>query len=113
MIHQAINSNPPHLIQFYYTGDSQPGYRTVEPHMIALNLNDALCLSAWFLSGPSTSGPQGFKEYEMEFVSEVTVLEETFAGPRPGYQPDGGKILHSIQCHLLVPAPSRRSKLDC
>ncbi len=96
----AISSNPPHLIQFYYTGDSLSGFRTVEPHMIALNPKEALCLSAWFLSGASKSGTQGFKEYKMEFVSQVTMLAETFSGARPGYQPDGGKVFHSVQCRL-------------
>jgi len=100
LICQAINSQPPHLISFYYTGDSIPGLREVEPHMIAYNPKNALCLSAWFLSGASKSGTQGFKEYNMDFVSQVTVLEETFQGPRPGYQPDGGKVFHSVQCGL-------------
>ena len=110
---QAIHSNPPRLIRFYYTGDRLPGFRIVEPHMIALNPNEALCLRACFLSGDSQSSTQGFQEYEMEFVSEVTVLEETFAGPRPGYHPAGGTIVHSVQCRLLVPALLQCSKLDC
>ena len=98
LVCQAIESR--HVISFFYTGDSLPGYRTVEPHMIALNPKDALCLSAWFLSGTSKSGTQGFKEYKMDFVSDVTVLEEQFEGARPGYQPDGGKVFHSVQCRL-------------
>jgi len=97
---QAINARPPHLISLYYTGDSMPGYRTVEPHMIAYNQKEVLCLSAWFLSGASKSGTQGFKEYKMEFISQVTVLEETFPGPRPEYKPDGGKVFHNVQCGL-------------
>ena len=75
-------------------------FRTVEPHMIALNSLDALCLSAWFISGTSQSGSQGFKVYKMDSVSQVTVLEQTFTGPRPSYQPTGGKSFHSVQCGL-------------
>lgn len=88
------------LISFYYTGDGVPGYRTVEPHMIALNSTDTLCLSAWFLSGASKSGTQGFKVYKMESVSQVTILDQSFTGPRAGYQPDGGKSFHSVRCRL-------------
>lgn len=98
LICQAIQSK--NLITLYYTGDSLPGFRTVEPHMIALNSLNAVCLSAWFLRGVSKSGYQGFKEYKMDFVSQVTVLPGTFAGPRPGYQPTGGKMFHSVQCGL-------------
>jgi hypothetical protein len=97
-ISAAIRSR--NLITFYYTGDTVPGYRTVEPHMIAYNPKEVLCLSAWFLSGASKSGTQGFKEYKMEFVSQVNVLGQTFSGPRPGYQPDGGKVFHNVQCSL-------------
>jgi hypothetical protein len=98
LICQAIQNC--HLISFYYAGDTIPGLRVVEPHMIAYNPKDALCLSAWFLSGASKSGNQGFKEYKMDFVSQVTMLPETFGGARPGYQPDGGKVFHNVQCGL-------------
>jgi hypothetical protein len=88
------------LISFYYTGDALPGFRTVEPHMVAHNPKDVLSLSAWFLSGAIKSGTQGFKEYKMQFISQVTVLAETFQGPRPGYQPTGGKVFHNVRCGL-------------
>ena len=95
---EAIHTK--HLIRFYYTGDTLHGFRVVEPHMVAYNQRGALSLSAWFLSGVSSSGNQGFKEYKMDFVSQVTVLPETFPGPREGYRPDGGKVFHSVQCGL-------------
>jgi predicted DNA-binding transcriptional regulator YafY len=88
------------VISFYYTGDTLPGLRTVEPHMVAYNPKEALCLSAWFLSGMSKSGTQGFKEYKMDSISQVTVLPQTFPGPRPGYQRDGGKVFHNVRCGL-------------
>lgn len=68
--------------------------------MLALNSLNALCLSAWFLGGVSQSGNAGFKTYKMESVSQVSVLEQIFTGPRPGYQPTGGKSFHSVQCGL-------------
>jgi len=89
------------LVRFFYSGDDTPGYRTVEPHMVAYNRKDALALSAWYLSGASESqaGP-GWREYLLSEISSVTVLEEQFPGPRPGYKPDGGKKFHNVQCAL-------------
>lgn len=97
---EAINSNPPHLVTFYYTGDPVPGYRTVEPHMIAYNRRENLALSAWFVGGASESGETGWKEYLLESISNVTVTPQTFSGRRQGYKPDGGKLYHNVQCAL-------------
>lgn len=35
-----------HIVRFYYAGTEEPGYRTVEPYMVAYNLTDNLVLSA-------------------------------------------------------------------
>ena len=89
------------LIQFYYSSDQAPGYRIVEPHMVAYNSANHLALSAWYLSGASESGEgPGWREYLISGISSVTVLPSTFSGPRPGYKPDGGKSFHNIQCAL-------------
>ena len=101
LICQAINSKPPHLIQFYYTGEAEHGIRIVEPHMVADNTAGHLALSAWFTGGVSGSGEgQGWREYLLDSIGAVTVLKETFAGTRPGYKPDGGKSFQNVQCAL-------------
>jgi len=101
LICQAINSNPPHLIQFYYAGETIPGIRIVEPHMVAYNQAEHLALSAWFTGGVSGSADgAGWREYLLDSISSVTVLEATFVGTRPGYRPDGGKSFHNVQCAL-------------
>jgi hypothetical protein len=89
------------LVQFYYAGDEAPGYRTVEPHMVAYNSAGHLALSAWFLGGASESHEgQWWREYLLTDISNVTVLLQKFSGPRPGYNPSGGKRFHNIQCAL-------------
>lgn len=95
----AIRSR--HLVRFYYTGTEYPGFRTVEPHMVAYNQRDHLVLSAWYLSGASESqeGP-GWREYLLSEITQVTELEGRFLEPRPGYQPSGGKTFHNVQCAL-------------
>ena len=89
------------LVTFYYSGDEAPGLRTVEPHMVAYNLKEHLILSAWYRSGASESkeGP-GWREYLLSDISSVTLLQETFSSPRPGYKPDGGELFHNVQCGL-------------
>jgi hypothetical protein len=90
------------LVRFYYAGDTEPGYRTVEPHMVAYNKADNLVLSAWFLVGASESQEgQWWREYLLSDISYITVLPDKFPGPRPGYKPNGGKLFHNIQCALL------------
>jgi predicted DNA-binding transcriptional regulator YafY len=88
------------LVRFYYD-DPAPGFRLVEPHMVAYNKKDNLALSAWFLGGESASQEgQGWREYLLERISQLVVLEGQFPGPRPGYKPDGGKTFHNVQCAL-------------
>ena len=86
------------LVRFHYK-DAAPGYRTVEPHMVAYNRKDNLALSAWFLYGEGASAEgSGWREYLLENVTDVTILDEGFTQPRPGYKPDGGKTFHNVQC---------------
>lgn len=87
------------LLRFHYDSEAAPGYRTVEPHMLAYSKAENLCLSAWLLGGESASdeGP-GWRQFLVSDMSHVTALEETFSEARPGYQPDGGKSFHNVQC---------------
>ena len=85
-------------VTFYYDG----GHRTVEPHMVAyLKTTGALTLSAWFLTGTSKSGSgQGWRQYSLSKIEHLTVDANTFAGPRPDYQSDGGKVFRDVVCAL-------------
>ena len=98
VLYSAIRSKS--VVQFYYSADKAPGIRMVEPHMIAYNRKDNLALSGWFLGGASESGTQGWREYLIAEISSVSVLGTQFAGPRPGYRPDGGKTFHNVQCAI-------------
>ena|SRR5690242_7315754 len=89
------------VIQFYYTGDTHPGIRKVEPHMVASTSAENLVLSAWFLEGVTGSRAKtNWREYLIKEMSQVTITDEFFSGPRPGYNPNGGKRFHNIQCRL-------------
>jgi hypothetical protein len=88
------------VIQFHYTGDSNPGIRIVEPHMLALNQKNHLALSGWLQMGVSSSGGQGWREYLVASIGQIVLLQQQFGGPRQGYRADGGETFHSIQCCL-------------
>src|SRR5947209_19565993 len=95
----AIQSQ--NLVQFNYSSASSTGVRVVEPHMVAYNPKGNLALSAWFLAGASGSQEgEGWREYLLAQMSDVTMLPTQFSGARPGYRPDGGKTFHSVQCGL-------------
>lgn len=89
------------IIRISYTKAGIVEERTVEPHMVAYNKANHLALSAWFISGASESqsGP-GWREYLLSEISSVTLFNERFLAPRPGYQKDGGKKFHGVQCAL-------------
>lgn len=89
------------LVRFYYSLDDEPGFRTVEPHMVARTKTEALALSAWYVSGATTPGQgPGWRIYLLSGISQVTLLQDAFDSPRDGYQPDGGKSFHDVQCGL-------------
>lgn len=89
------------LVRFFYSMDDEPGFRTVEPHMVARTRTEALALSAWYVSGATHVGQgPGWRTYFLSGISQVTVLNDTFDGPRDGYKADGGKSFHDVQCGL-------------
>jgi hypothetical protein len=69
------------LVEFVYkTGRA----RLVEPHDYGIR-KGAECLLGYQISGESRSGtPHGWKQFELERMGEVRVLERRFAGTRAG-----------------------------
>lgn len=88
------------VVSFFYIGETIPGIRVVEPHMVAYTEDGNIALSGWLSAGTSASGGQGWRLYLLKSISNLTITEETFPGPRPGYNPTGGRKLHSVQCAL-------------
>ncbi len=81
--------------------------RVVEPHLYGVNSAGHLMLSAWLRPGYSRSDPQGgWRNYLVSDVYEAQLLGETFAGARPGFNPDDPRM-ERILCAL--PAPDAAS----
>jgi hypothetical protein len=91
---EAIRSR--HLVEFFYEG----GMRLVEPHMIAANELGRDVLSGWFVSGLSSSGTPGWREYFLNKIVDLRIRDESFAEPRPGYNPAGGPKFPRVYCQL-------------
>lgn len=60
--------------------------RVVEPHIHGVETTGQVALSAYQVRGGSqTAEPVGWKHFRLDDVRRLTVLDETFPGPRPGY----------------------------
>jgi hypothetical protein len=75
-----------HLAQFLY--DGLP--RVVEPHMLPANESGHYA-SGWFVSGYSHDTRPGWREYLLSDIVSLRISELIFQGPRPGYNPTGGR----------------------
>jgi predicted DNA-binding transcriptional regulator YafY len=82
------------LIRFWYLNATSGlrDWRTVEPHIIGQIPRKHIQLSAWFI--PTTEqGMVGQKEnwrtYTLKNISDIQVLGETFANPRPDFEASG------------------------
>jgi len=83
------------LIAFHYEG-TVPGRRMVEPHILGYAANGHLLLSGWQRRGGSGEDWRDFLVAEMH---GLTLSEERFQGPRPGYNP-ADRTFAKIVCAL-------------
>ena len=70
------------LIEFYYDG----GRRTVEPHCFGQSSKGNDVIRAFQVSGYSSSGKMGWKLYDISKATSLSVSDEKFDKPRPGYK---------------------------
>jgi hypothetical protein len=66
------------VIEFDYQG----ARRLVEPHTVGRDQKGHQMLCGWQLAGGSAVS---WRNYHLAEMSRVQVLEESFDGPRPGY----------------------------
>lgn len=80
------------LIEFSYKSKR----RVVEPHLLGFPASGKLTLSAWQLSGGSG---ESWRDFHVAEMSNLSMLDEEFSGPRPGYNPND-RTLERIVCRL-------------
>lgn len=84
------------LLAFNYAGYR----RTVEPHTYGVDTKGHIALRAYQVSGGSESGEYvGWKSFHVHEMQGLSVLSQTFAGPRQGYK-RGDKAFASISAQL-------------
>src|SRR5262245_16488893 len=82
LVAQAIKDR--RLLRFYY----EPGIRTVEPHALGVSAEGNTLLRAYQIDGASKSGEHiNWKLFRLEKMTSFEVAKNSFAGPRPGYNP--------------------------
>lgn len=84
------------LIRLSYS----PGWRTIEPHAFGMGRRGNELLRAYQTEGASESGEHiNWKLFNVDEIDQIELLEETFAGPRPGYR-RGDRAMARIYCQL-------------
>jgi hypothetical protein len=77
------------------------GHRVVEPHAYGLNDNGHELLRVFQVSGASESGEHhGWKLLRVDEIHGLHVLDDQFAGPRPGYKRGDKAMDQRIFCQL-------------
>jgi hypothetical protein len=84
--------------------------RVVEPHLLGESGTGDALLSGWLRPGYSRSDPNGgWRTWRVDRIGSAQILDQQFAGPRPGYNPgDGrmGRVLCALSAAALIdPAP--------
>lgn len=80
------------LVQFSYQGSM----RVVEPHTVGTDQKGHLALCGWQLSGGSAVS---WRNYHLDEMSALRTLDETFDGPREGYN-RADKRFATVSCQL-------------
>jgi hypothetical protein len=94
LICQAIRRK--RLLMFGY-GDF---VRVVEPHLFGINSAGHEMLSAWLRPGHSRSDPDGgWRNYLSPDITNLQALDETFEGPRDGFNPADPRM-QEVFCSL-------------
>jgi len=84
------------LLQFLYDGRT----RVVEPHLLGYDKAEHVVLCAYLVRGFTQSQQQPYwRTYFLSEMKLITILDETFPGPRRGYNPNDGRMLE-IYCRL-------------
>jgi hypothetical protein len=83
-------------IQFRY----EERIRVVEPHLLGRNAAEHDALSGYLARGYSESDHKPYwRLYLLRGIEQLVILDETFPGPRKGYNPKDKRMV-KIYCRL-------------
>jgi len=79
----------------------KPRLRLVEPHVFGRSSSGHLLLRGYQLKGASASGEhEHWKLFRVDKITSISITEQTFDGPRPGYNPYDKAMKRSIIARL-------------
>lgn len=76
--------------------DYNGGERIIEPHCVGYGRDQQPLLRCYQTAGHSESGALGWKLFRVDRINELTNTDETFDGPRQGYNPVGDKAIPEV-----------------
>lgn len=84
------------VLRFSYDG----GWRTVEPFCHGISTAGHEVLRGYQTGGYSESGnPVGWKLFQVSKIAGLMPTGQTFAGARPGYNPNDAAMA-AVHCHV-------------
>lgn len=96
------------LIKFWYNDktDDKIGWRKIEPHQIGKlkpekSKDQSIILTGWFLPDETqiwNGWDENWKNYILERISKVEILDETYNLTRDGYNPKDQKRMSIVYC---------------
>jgi predicted DNA-binding transcriptional regulator YafY len=77
--------------------DYLPGIRIIEPHALGISKDGDVLLRAYQISGASASGEhENWKLFRVDRISGLSESTQTFAGPRPQYNPNDSAMKQGV-----------------
>jgi hypothetical protein len=96
------------LIKFWYLdkNEDKVGWRVIEPHQIGKqriekDKNETILLTGWFRPKEEQiyyGWDENWKNYILERMSKIEILDEVFIKTRMGYQPLDKKRMSIVYC---------------
>ena len=85
--------------------------RVVEAHRYGESANGNRLLNAWLRPGHSRTTPEGgWRNFQLDDIENLQLLDETFAGPRRGYAPYDARL--TVVFAELAVAPADAAQPD-
>jgi predicted DNA-binding transcriptional regulator YafY len=96
------------LIKFWYKDETESkiGWRKIEPHQIGKlkkgkSKKEHIILTGWFHPSQEQvweGWDEGWKNYILERISKIEILNQTYITTRPGYNPKDEKRMSIVYC---------------
>jgi hypothetical protein len=92
-----------HYVRLHYMNHS-PSVQIVEPYALGYDKAENLILTGWYWKGTIGQDSQGVRDYLVNSIKSLEILEEVFGRPQLGYDPRQTQI-QNVLCDLVISGP--------